>query len=147
MSTAAFSSSFTAWLLHQTLRILHLRVSGHTFATMHLCIRKLAHATEYAVFSLLLYRSFGGNYPHTWRWRTAFWAVLTAGAYALADEYHQAYVPGRTASLLDCGIDTVGAALGMLVVYGDARFLQARNNSPAASSESVAEAKKGVGGE
>jgi VanZ family protein len=147
MSTAAFSSYFTAWLLHQTLRMLHLRVSAHTFATLHFFIRKLAHATEYAIFSLLLYHSFEGNRPHAWRLRTAFWAILTAGVYALTDEYHQAFVPGRTASLLDCGIDTVGAALGMLVVYGNERLLQARNNSPAASSESMAERKNGVAGE
>jgi VanZ family protein len=147
LSTAAFGSYFTAWLLHQTLRVLHLTVSARTFATLHLCIRKLAHVTEYAVFSFLLYRAFEGNRPHAWRLRTAFWAVLTAGVYALTDEYHQAFVPGRTASPLDCGIDTLGAALGMLAVFSNQRLLQARDNSPAASSESMPETKNGVAGE
>jgi hypothetical protein len=30
------------------------------------------------------------------------------------DEYHQSFVPGRHASFADCGIDSIGAALGIL---------------------------------
>src|SRR5205823_10555831 len=50
-----------------------------------------------------------------WRPRRALGCVLVAGAYSLADEFHQTFVPGRTPSLADCGIDTTGAALGALV--------------------------------
>jgi VanZ family protein len=45
-----------------------------------------------------------------------------AGAYSLTDEFHQTFVPGRGPSLIDCGIDTTGAALGALVFYGRRLF-------------------------
>jgi len=146
LSTATFSSSFTAWLLGQLLRLMHLEVTPAVFATLHHLIRKLAHLTEYMIFSLLLYHCFEGTRPHEWRTRLAFWAILAAALYSLTDEYHQSLVRERTASLIDCGIDTAGAALGMLVLYGHERVFHAKNNRTPASSESMAEMKKGAAG-
>ena len=44
-------------------------------------------------------------------------AAITAWAlaflYALTDEYHQSFVPGRDTSGLDLGVDGLGAALGV----------------------------------
>jgi hypothetical protein len=39
---------------------------------------------------------------------------LVAVVFSLTDEYHQSFVPGRHASFADCGIDSIGAALGIL---------------------------------
>lgn len=36
--------------------------------------------------------------------------------YALSDEFHQSFVPGRNATLVDVGIDLLGASLGLLVL-------------------------------
>ena len=47
--------------------------------------------------------------------------VLTGGivaAYALFDEWHQSWVPGRTASVADLGLDVLGAALILLFFSG-----------------------------
>ena len=41
--------------------------------------------------------------------------VLTV-LYAFSDELHQYFVPGRGATLIDVGIDAVGAAIGIFVV-------------------------------
>ena len=117
-----------------------------TFATIHFLIRKLAHCSEYAIFGLLLYHSFEPRHPERWDTRGAFGALLIAGLFSLADEYHQSFVPGRTASLVDCGIDTAGALLGLVLLYGGRR-LQASHSSKAAENESKAEMKKGTGGE
>lgn len=38
-------------------------------------------------------------------------ALAAAGLYALSDEFHQHFVPGRTASLADVGCDWLGAGL------------------------------------
>jgi VanZ family protein len=73
-------------------------------------------------------------------------ALVVAGLFSLADEYHQSFVPGRTASLVDSGIDTTGALLGMVLLYAGRR-LQASHISIAAENESKAETKKGAGGE
>jgi VanZ family protein len=35
--------------------------------------------------------------------------------YAITDEFHQTFTPGRNASITDVGIDAVGAILGVLV--------------------------------
>jgi VanZ family protein len=52
-----------------------------------------------------------------WRPRRVLGCFLIAFAYSLTDEYHQSFVPGRHPSLTDCGIDSIGAAMGILVYY------------------------------
>ncbi len=39
-------------------------------------------------------------------------AFVLAAAYGLTDELHQAFVPGRVASLTDFGLDAAGSAIG-----------------------------------
>jgi VanZ family protein len=125
LSTRGFGPDFTARLLAWTFRILHLRVSLHTFDLLHLVLRKLAHVTEYAIFALLLYSLPGETNQAPWRSRRALLCILGAALFSLTDEFHQSFVPGRHASLLDCGLDTLGAALAMLIPY-----FQERTPSP-----------------
>ncbi len=42
-------------------------------------------------------------------------AFLAAVVYAGLDEWHQSYVPGRSASLSDVGVDTCGIFLGLVL--------------------------------
>lgn len=147
LSTETFGGWFSAWLLTQLLHLLHIQVSAATFATLHFLLRKLAHLTEYAIFCLFLYHAFEGNRPHEWRLRRACLAVLLAALYSLTDEYHQRFVAGRTASVVDSGIDTLGALAGMLVLYGNSRLFQAKSKTTAAESARMAEVAKGVAGE
>lgn len=49
-----------------------------------------------------------------WRYRWA--AALLSLAYAVSDEYHQSWTPGRHPSWIDVGIDAIGATLGLWVV-------------------------------
>jgi len=103
-------------------------VNPSTFAILHTLIRKLAHLTEYLVLSLLLYGSLRGNHLSKWHPRTALWCVVVAAAYSLTDEFHQMFVRGRGASLVDCGIDTAGAALGVLTILVRDRLLRHSSN-------------------
>ncbi len=146
LSTATFSGSVTGWLLAQLLLSLHIHVSAHTFAMIHFLTRKLAHCSEYAIFGLLLYCSFDPRNTRVWNARSTFGALICAGLFSLTDEYHQSFVPGRTPSLVDCGIDTAGALLALVLLYGGKR-LYASNSRTAAENESKAEMKKGAGGE
>jgi VanZ family protein len=116
LSTSGFGVGFTEWLLLQILSLLHATVSPHTFEVLHFLMRKAAHMTEYAVFCLLIYAAFLDTDDFEWRPRLALGSVIIAGVYSLTDEYHQSFVPGRTASIVDCGIDTVGAALSTMIV-------------------------------
>jgi VanZ family protein len=117
LSSASFGGAFSGWLLRQILALLHCSVTPATFEILHLLFRKGAHITEYAILAMLLYGSWGDDRPFEWQPRRALWCVLVAAAYSLTDEFHQSYVPGRTASLIDCAIDTAGATLGILVYY------------------------------
>jgi hypothetical protein len=65
-------------------------------------------------------------------------AVVAAG-YSLTDELHQLFVPGRTSSVFDSGLDALGAILGMAALYAYVRLTQAKARSKAARTENPAE--------
>ena len=73
--------------------------------TWDLVLRKLAHMTEFAILAALLVRALARELP----------AFLVAVAYAVSDEAHQHFVPGRQGSSLDVAIDAAGALAGVLV--------------------------------
>jgi len=78
---------------------------GTGLGTWDLVLRKLAHATEYAILGLLLLRATG----------RASVAFVLATLYAVSDELHQSFVSGRHASPVDVAIDALGVAVGLVV--------------------------------
>jgi VanZ family protein len=117
MSTRTFGASFSNNLLREILATLHLTVSPNAFAFLATAIRKLGHFTEYAIFSIFLYFALNKGRGSAWKPRRALASILLAGLYSMTDEFHQRFVPGRGPSLMDCGFDTIGATLGMLILY------------------------------
>jgi VanZ family protein len=117
MSTRTFGAAFSNRLLGDILAILHLEVSLHTFYFLATGFRKLGHFTEYAIFAIFLYHAVGDDHRSAWNPRKALACILLAGLYSLPDEFHQRFVPGRGSSIVDCGFDTIGATLGMVIVY------------------------------
>ena len=78
---------------------------GTGLGTWDLVLRKIAHACEFAVLGALLLRALRDER-----------AALAAGvAYAVSDELHQHFVPGRVGSPLDVLIDSVGVGVGVLL--------------------------------
>jgi VanZ family protein len=71
-----------------------------------LVLRKLAHATEYAILGFLLLRALGRG----------SWALALGVAYAVSDEIHQHFVAGRHGAPLDVVIDAVGVTVGVFVL-------------------------------
>lgn len=126
LSTSGFGVGFTEWLLLEILSLLHATVSPLTFELLHHLMRKAAHVTEYAIFCLLMYAAFLDTEDFEWRPRLALRSVAIAALYSLTDEYHQSFVPGRTPSIVDCGIDTAGAALSTLIVWSWDRLRKPR---------------------
>jgi VanZ family protein len=77
---------------------------------LDLLMEKTAHTIEYAILAALLVRALKSSRSIS---RRAFaLAILVAGAYALTDEYHQRFVPGRSADWADIVFDWMGAAIG-----------------------------------
>ena len=76
-------------------------------------LRKAAHITEYFILTLLLYRAFKGTFSIGF----FYLFILPAAAsliYAVSDEIHQSFVPGRTCTLRDIMIDSIGVACFLL---------------------------------
>ena len=109
LSTDTFSAEHTSIIIVPILRWLFPHASAAMIETMHTLIRKSAHLSEYFVFSVLLAWGLRGT-ERGWKVRWAIWAILIAAGYAAFDEFHQSFVPSRTASPWDALLDTVGAS-------------------------------------
>ena len=78
---------------------------GTGLGTWDLVLRKIAHAAEFAVLGALLLRAVRQELP----------ALALGISYAVTDEIHQRFVPGRVGSPLDVAIDSAGVAIGIVL--------------------------------
>lgn len=78
------------------------RVAG--IAWIDLVVKKSAHMFEYAVLWVLLYRASQKKYT----------SLLLTVIYAVTDEYHQSFVPGRHSAFMDIGFDALGGTIAMI---------------------------------
>jgi len=70
-------------------------------------IKKSAHMLGYALLALSYLRAFDGKID---KWKLIW---LLAILYAASDEFHQSFVTGRGSTVMDVGIDSIGAGLGL----------------------------------
>ncbi len=70
--------------------------------------KKSAHALAYAILWALWW--------YATKRQTLVAFVLTV-AYAISDEYHQTFVPGRHGQWFDVGVDTLGVITAMAVAH------------------------------
>lgn len=75
-------------------------------------VQKSAHFFEYVVLAILCWRVV---HPLWARWAFLLSLILSL-AFAISDEWHQSFVPGRGPSWRDVGIDTSGIIFGLLAV-------------------------------
>jgi VanZ family protein len=112
-SSSNFSASNTSRILRPFLLWLFPEISEPSLALAHFFVRKAAHFTEYALLALLAARAFRtSSRPSLARrwWLASF--VLVASV-ALADEYHQSFVPARTGTVYDSLLDMAGGATAL----------------------------------
>ena len=115
MSAEDFSSPNTYSVIEPALRLLIPRISSQEVDLIHVVIRKGGHITEYFILGLLLFRGCRGESIPAWNWRWSLLAVIVVAFWAGSDEWHQSFVPTRTASIADVGIDTAGGILAQFV--------------------------------
>jgi len=77
---------------------------------------KLAHGVAFGLLGAFVYLAS----------RNVWLALLLASAYGVSDEIHQAFVPGRSADVLDWLADTLGAALFIFLVRNVTRDPQSQ---------------------
>lgn len=116
-STGALSGEKTSRIIRPLLLWLFPDIDDEKIALAHFVTRKVAHFLEYGVLALLAARAFSKSPGRALsrRWFAA--SLLLVVAYALADEYHQSFVPSRGASLYDSLIDTLGGLTALLLYY------------------------------
>jgi VanZ family protein len=122
-STDEFSADNTSFIVAPLVLWLFPNTSPETLALIHFCVRKTAHFAEYALLAVLAARAFTTSSRNLLRKHWFRWSLLLIVAYALLDEYHQSFVPTRTASIYDSGVDVLGGLVA-LVIY--ARFRRVR---------------------
>jgi VanZ family protein len=115
-SSDLLSGSNTSMFLVRPLHWLFPQASDTTLRVLHFIARKAGHFTEYAILALLTARAFRTSSRALLRSRW-FWAsLLLVIAYSLTDEFHQSFVPSRTASIYDSLIDTLGGLIALAVL-------------------------------
>ncbi len=119
-STSEFSAGKTSAILRPLLLSLFPNISESRLAAIHFLTRKAGHFTEYAVLAFLARRAFITS-SHAFLQRYWFQlGLLLVVIYGLLDEFHQSFVPSRTASIYDSALDIAGGLTVLLILkfYG-----------------------------
>lgn len=115
--SSAQSSAILIWLKN---------IFGNSIFT-DFSVRKLAHFLEFAGLSLLINIALW----QTRKKKEAPFAVALTSLYAVTDELHQLFIPGRSCQLMDWAIDTSGAILGaicFLIIFAVISSVKNRKN-------------------
>lgn len=117
--TSRFIGPFLLWL--------NPDISVESLTLIHICVRKAAHLTEYAILALLLCRAVFRGTNLKWSRATLFVGAWIACVFlAAGDEFRQSFVESRGASPWDVMIDSAGAIFGLLIY---SRFATQRSAS------------------
>jgi VanZ family protein len=129
-STDLMSAEHTSRIIGPILRWFNPGISGQTIMQVQFFVRKVGHVSEYAILAMLLWRGLrrGTRWQMTMstlRLRSElvlFIAVsFLCAIFAASDEFHQSFVPTRTASPVDVVIDIIGALIGLTICVAVAR--------------------------
>nr|WP_304220110.1 VanZ family protein [Fredinandcohnia onubensis] len=87
---------------------------------LNLQIRKFTHLSVFGFLAFLFWKALKPS-------RSSYilaWAFATV--YAVTDEYHQSFETGRVASIIDIGIDSLGAIATLVIVFLYNRYIKNR---------------------
>ncbi len=130
-STGDFSAANTSRIVRPLLLWLFPDISEEGLLAAHLLVRKAAHFTEYAILGWLAARAFYTSSQNLLRRNWFVAGLVLVVVQALLDEYHQSFVPGRTASPYDSAIDIAGGLTALIVfVYLRTRTKQRHLRQP-----------------
>lgn len=120
-STATMSSENTShWLLPVWIHFFGPISAAH-WAEVHFLIRKSGHFIGYGLVGAAFFHGWRCSLPKEmnpallWR-RASLLGVFSAFLIACADEYHQSFLPGRTSSPFDVGLDVCGAIAAQILI-------------------------------
>lgn len=114
-STDLLSAEHTSRYFVPFLRWFDPHITFSTIVAIHAIVRKVGHFTEYAILAALLWRALRGTFTTLGRFALAAAAFLVTAAFAMSDEFHQSFVPTRTASPRDVMIDCLGVFFAVVL--------------------------------
>ena len=121
-STDVMSAEHTSRIIGPILHWFKPDVSAEIIARVQFFVRKAGHLCEYAILATLLWRALRRAAHRERRMSILFvGAWLVCAIFAASDEFHQSFVPSRTASPNDVMIDALGALIGLTICVAVAR--------------------------
>lgn len=75
----------------------------------------LLHGAAYAVVGMTFWYGMGGDWKRPLTSPTLIVALVLASAYGAFDEFHQSFIVGRSAAVLDWVADSIGVLIGAFV--------------------------------
>jgi VanZ family protein len=115
-SSNSFSASNTSRIIGPLVLWLFPNTTPEQLVVVHAVTRKLAHFTEYAILALLAARAFRTSPNQSIETRWFIISLFLIIGYALIDEFHQSFVPSRTASITDSFIDMAGGLTALMIL-------------------------------
>jgi VanZ family protein len=150
-STSIFTSDHTQSWVYGMLKWMGPRLAAYSWL-INAAGRKFGHFTGYAILSFLAFYGWTEflaywkelrfakagktiHVPRRWHLRAAVLSVLVTLVAASLDEFHQAFIPGRTGVFHDVVLDTLGGVFAqILLLFWSLRKIQPR---PAPDFETV----------
>lgn len=99
------SSNQSNFIVDMIANIFHITNNN----TLSIIIRKLAHYTEYLILGILVI-NLNNN-----KSKSIYLSIIICLLYAISDEFHQSFVPGRSCQILDIAIDFLGSLTGTFI--------------------------------
>jgi VanZ family protein len=116
-STETFGSNHTSAPLRRLWQALFGAVTDPRWDVIHHILRKCGHFFAYGFIGLAWLRAWWMTLPKSHFFADASLALFGTALIASCDEFHQSFLPNRTASVYDVLIDCSGALVLELVVY------------------------------
>lgn len=91
--------------------------------TLSIIVRKLAHFTEYIILGILVY-----NLIYSYN-KKIYISIIICIIYAISDEIHQLFVPGRSCQITDILIDSMGSVTGIILLYIIYKYIDNKGSS------------------
>ncbi|WP_462410370.1 VanZ family protein [Neobacillus sp. Marseille-QA0830] len=111
-----FTGENTSKAIHKVVETQHKAITtpstdSQEIDILNLVVRKSTHFLAFGILAFLLFKSLEAKrFSYILAWgMTSF--------YAMTDEYHQSFMPGRVASFRDVLIDSFGAFILLTIIY------------------------------
>jgi VanZ family protein len=124
-STDQFSSLNTREIFGLVLSWLFSEMPTEDIEPVHGTIRKLGHWGEYFILSVLFLWALQNENGRKRKLRQVVHTLIFVLLYAIGDEFHQSFVPSRTASFGDVMINALGGVCGISWTYGYGKVIPA----------------------